>query len=372
MTKNLNMNEQKSETQKNENELRPPTPKSGRNNKLVWGGLSVLIATASIWAVASQSKDLSLRILFHDLSKASPLWLCAAVCCMLGFILFEAYALHSVCRAFGARSTFKRGCIYSAADIYFSAITPSATGGQPASAFLMMRDGISGPVTAAALLLNLSMYALSILTVGLISFILQPNIFLHFSTACQVLIVMGCAVQLGLALFFLLLVRTERLLQKICCGTLRLLGKLHLLRGETQKQKKLRTAMQDYKKCAAMLAGQKRLLWRVFLLNLLQRISQISVTMFVYLAMGNKATHAVGVWAMQSYVVLGSNYVPVPGAMGVADYMMLNGLNVFLPEHLAVRLELLSRSLSFYICILICGIAVLLHYWIYKKRGLNR
>lgn len=368
------MNDEKNESQNTaaESEPRPLVQKSNGKNKLLWAGVSVLIAGISIWAVASQSKDVSLRTLLHDLTQASPVWLCVAVCCMLGFILFEACSLRSICRAFHTHSSFKSSCMYSAADIYFSAITPSATGGQPASAYLMMRDGIPGPVTAAALLLNLAMYSLSILAVGLISFILRPGMFLHFSTPSQILIVVGCAMQLGLSLFFILLVRTERLLQKICGGALRLLGKLHLLRNEAHKQERLRKAMQDYKKCAAMLSGQKPLLWRVFLFNLLQRISQIAVTMFVYLAMSNKAAHAVDVWAMQSYVVLGSNCVPVPGAMGVADYMMLDGLSVFLPGHLAVRLEILSRSLSFYSCILICATAVLLHYWIQKKRGLNR
>ena len=55
-----------------------------------------------------------------------------------------------------------RGVLYSAADIYFSAITPSATGGQPASALLMVGDGIPTAVTTVVLLLNLAMYNLSI------------------------------------------------------------------------------------------------------------------------------------------------------------------------------------------------------------------
>ena len=72
---------------------------------------------------------------------------------------------------------------------------------------------------------------------------------------------------------------------------------------------------------------------------------------------------------MQSFAVLGSNCVPIPGAMGIVDYLMLDGFRAFLPGQQAVNVELLSRSLSFYSCILICGITVLLHYWAYKRRS---
>ena len=61
---------------------------------------------------------------------------------------------------------------------------------------------------------------------------------------------------------------------------------------------------------------------------------------------------------MQSFAVIGSNCVPIPGAMGVADYLMLDGFEAFLPPDLVVSMELLSRSISFYACVLLCGLWV--------------
>ena len=53
--------------------------------------------------------------------------------------------------------------------------------------------------------------------------------------------------------------------------------------------------------------------------------------------------------------------------MGVTDYLMLDGF-----ENLKVQnpqfLELLSRSLSFYVCIIICGLTVLFSYIALSKR----
>ena len=59
-------------------------------------------------------------------------------------------------------------------------------------------------------------------------------------------------------------------------------------------------------------------------------------------------------------VVLGSNYIPIPGAMGVADGLMLDVFaELFGDGVLATNLELLTRSISFYLCVILCGISFL-------------
>ena len=73
------------------------------------------------------------------------------------------------------------------------------------------------------------------------------------------------------------------------------------------------------------------------------------------MALGGGALPAYDVWVLQSFILMGANYLPVPGGMGVTDYLMLDGFASFLSADAAVHLELLSRSFSFYSCILLCG-----------------
>ena len=44
---------------------------------------------------------------------------------------------------------------YSTADTYYSAITPSASGGQPASAYYMVKDEVSAGASGFSLIFNL-------------------------------------------------------------------------------------------------------------------------------------------------------------------------------------------------------------------------
>jgi len=331
--------------------------------------LFIAIALVSVLAVVMQSRDFSIADFAAYIKSASLPWLLAALLSMLGFIFLEACALLVLCRAFGYKPSLKQGYIYSASDIYFSAITPSATGGQPASAYFMIKDGMNGMMTTALLLANVCMYTLSIIVIGFICLILRFDIFIKYSLLSKVLIISGFVMQLCLLIFFYMVLKKDKLLHRICTTFLRLLRKLHLIKNFDKKQLKLDAYMEKYRKHSKLITGHKKALFLCFLFNLLQRASQIAVTMFVYAATsGQGIIKSFELWFWQGFVTLGANSVPIPGAMGVSDYLMLDGFKNIMEESQAVNLELLSRSFSFYSCVIICGISVLLWYCIIKRR----
>lgn len=337
-------------------------------SKLLWSLLFLLIAAGTIWAFTSQNRSFSFASFLAYLEGASPGWFLTALASALGFIFFEAAAVAAACRAFGYRVRLSRGLVYSASDIYFSAITPSATGGQPACAYFMIRDGLPGTVATAALLANLTMYTLSILLIGLAVFLFFPGIFLSFSPLSKVLILLGYIFQLGLTAFFVLLLKNERLLHRLCAAVLHFLCKLRILRRKEEKLEKLANMMRRYGETVASLRGKLKPMIAVFFFNLLQRLCSVSVPLFVFLAAGGPAASAPLLWAMESYVIIGSNCIPIPGAMGVSDYLMLDAFESIMTRPQAANLELLSRSLSFYLCIILCGLVVLAAYLIQKRK----
>ena len=135
----------------------------------------VLLIGLTVFTICSQSASFTREGFWEYVRAAHPAGLAAAALCTLLYILLEGLALLAICRALGYRRSVGQGVLYSAADIYFSAITPSATGGQPASAVLMMRSGIPAAPTAVALLINLVLYTLSILLMAAAGLALHPE-----------------------------------------------------------------------------------------------------------------------------------------------------------------------------------------------------
>ena len=143
--------------------------------KLFWMCFTIALSVLTIWALLRQNQSISIPELIELISQSNRKWMIAAIISALCYVLFEAVALFSILKGIGYKRSLAKNILYSTSDVYFSAITPSATGGQPASAFFMVRDGLPGGITSAALILNLMMYNAAIVFLGIIAIILVPK-----------------------------------------------------------------------------------------------------------------------------------------------------------------------------------------------------
>lgn len=329
--------------------------------KVLWAIFTLCLSILTIYGLFYNS-GLSLSELWTNIKNSSPLWLIPAVLCMIGFIFFEGRSLVLILRTLGYPAKKRRGFLYASADIYFSSITPSATGGQPASAYFMYKDGVSAIEVTVSLILNLTMYTLALVTLGFFTLIFFPGIFLEFNTASKVMILIGILVMILLAIFFIILLKKQSLVLKIGNIIISILHKLYIKNLAERFKTKLDTAIENYNECVITLAGKKKLLVKTYLLNLLQRASQILVTMFCYFAMHGNLANGLRVFATQTYIVLGSNFIPVPGAVGISEFMMFFGYMMLMNEESACSLAILSRGISFYTCGIISIFTVILGY----------
>lgn len=338
--------------------------------KLLWFVVFIALIALTMFVIVQQNESFSLDGFLNFITTASWEWTALAFVCVAAFVIFEGLALLVLCKAFGYKKKFPKAIKYAAPDVYFSAITPSATGGQPASAYFMMKDKIPGTVTTIILLVNLTLYTLSILVVGVVCMATRPGIFQDFSFLSKALIIIGFVVQLVLFLFFILLVYKEKIVMKMAAVTMKLLNKLHIIRNVDSKLEKLKEVEKQYKECATAIMKHKKSLVVAFLLNLLQRVSLILVSVCVFIAKGGEIAKVFDVFITQGYVVLGSNGVPIPGAVGAADYLFIDGFKTLVND--PVSIELFSRGISFYCCVLVCGIITLAFYLAQGLKGMKQ
>lgn len=339
----------------------------GVKRKGLWTVVAIVLAVLTIWTVFSMSGEVSPAELWETLQGASLPLLLVSVLCMLGIIFFEGEAVRVILQGVGYKRTRRQGFLYGAADVYFSAITPSASGGQPASAFFMVRDGCPMVIVTAVLILNLVMYTLAVVSIGLVCILARPDIFLRFRIPSRVLIVAGFLALLSLAVLFVLLLKRQAYLFGLARRTVGFLAGHHLLLHPQKLYDKLDNAQKEYAICVRLMAGHPKMLVQAYVLNLLQRLSQVGVILSVFLATGGRLSKVGELFATQLYIILGSNFVPVPGGMGVTDYLMLDGYGQLFDQTYAFQLEMLGRSLSFYCSVLVSAIAVLIGYMAIRK-----
>ncbi len=336
--------------------------------KWIWSLLSLLLAVLTIRMVMNQSMALSASQIVETIKLCDKTWLLFAVIAAGMYVWLEGKAIRVALDAAGCHRGAWSGLLYSTSDIYFSAVTPSAMGGQPASAYFMIRDDVPGGVAAAALVLNLIMYTLAIVVLGVLALIVHPTAFLEFNRVSRVLVLVGFAVLCVLSVLFVMVLKKG---DRFFGTAKRIAVFLHhrkLLKNVKKSLMKLEKAERDYENCIALIGRQQGIMLQVFVWAFLQRTAQILVPVFLYLSFGGKGNRAVLLFCKQCLITIGYNFVPIPGAMGVSDYLMLDGFKRIVEHNMAYRLELFSRGITFYCCVSLSGILTLIGYLAGRKK----
>ncbi len=327
--------------------------------KGLWAVVSLLLAVFTIWFMIYRS-GMSVQDFLHSLAHADVGWLLMGGLCMFSFIFFEGVSLLQIARTCGYPQKMRRGFLYSAGDTYFSAITPSGTGGQPAIIFFMMQDKIPGAVITATLVINFVAFNVGLLFFGLVGVLLAPEVFMHYSTVCKVFIILGFCIFLFLFILGILLIRKRELIFRIAMKMIGFLHKIHIIRNPDRMKKKIEKTMEEYKTCVNVVAGHKGMWFRACLMNILQRFAQISVTVFAFRALGGGNGLIRELFSTQCMATIGATCIPIPGAIGISDYLMVEGYVNIMPEDFAYQVQMLSRGISFYCCILLSGITMMI------------
>ena len=328
--------------------------------------LAVLMG-ATYFVLEKCGRELNFSQMAQFISNGNKLYLALALLNMVLFILLEAVSLRSIYRHLGQDTGFWPSIIYSTSDIYFSAITPSAAGGQPASAFYMVRDGMPVSVATSALLLNIGCYTASLDLIGVFTLLTNVEMFLGFDLSVQLLILLGIGIQFVLLIFFVLCMYKSHVVYKVCSGGLGLLARLNIVHNREVLEQKLRKTIDQYALCIAVIAQRKWLPVKVLLLNLSQRAAQILITCFVCMSAPTGLSF-LSVMAKQAFCMTGSNSVPLPGAVGAYEFLYIGVFGGGLNDSMLMTSMMTARGISYYLCFTLSGVLT----WIYHIRTAKR
>ena len=99
--------------------------------------LFVALIVITFWIIF---KDQDLGQLADTLKNSNIWYILLGIATMFGFICMEAFNIGRMLKHIGEKSTFIKNLKYAFVGIFFSAITPAASGGQPMQIYYMHKD----------------------------------------------------------------------------------------------------------------------------------------------------------------------------------------------------------------------------------------
>ncbi len=318
-----------------------------------------------------------------DFLRSSNGWLIgAAFACMVAEIIFEGLSIHVIARRLGHKSKLRASLAYSTSDIYYSAITPSASGGQPASMFYMVRDGMSAGTAGFTLIFNLVAYTGAIIAIGIFALAVRPQMILGLGNGLTgTLIIVGFVVQFVLLGLLIMCMLWSSAVLKAGNGVISLLTKIKIVRKPDKWRGKVAGAVEKYRSCRGIIKTHPALFLWALLLNIGQRVCKLLIPCLVCLA-ADPSTPLLDLVCMQAYVVIGYNVVPLPGGVGVYEALYSGIYGDFFLKRFAgdaARADafmfssmMVSRVISFYICMIVSGIYTLVYHGLGIRKGKDK
>lgn len=313
-------------------------------------------------------KDQDLLSVLPQVLKANPLYIALGIVFMFGFLCCEAANIYFLTTAFGEKAKFFNCIKYAFVGFYFSGITPSSSGGQPAQVYYMSKDKIKVGAATLSFLIMLASLQFVTLLLGVIMLILKGGIVFANMGGIWALFIYGSLFYIFLIFLLLCAIFSESLLKKLVVGTVALLARMHLVKNQYSTTKKAMGMIQNYISCAGYIKQNPSVLFKTMGISTCQVLFQFSVPFFVYKAFGLHGFSYLDILALQTVLTICVSSLPLPGAVGASEGSFLKMFYVIFGAELVLPAMLLNRGISFYLLLIVSGVVTMAtHFKILRK-----
>lgn len=330
-----------------------------KKRDLISMAVMVAIVAVTLWLVLGGGRA---GQVWEAVKLARWPWLALGGLLMLCYTGTEGLQNKTALAAMGHQVPYRHCVQFAAAGFYFSSITPSSTGGQPAQIFYMTRRGVSAAHGTLVMLLFTIVYQIVAVVWGIAACFLAPEVPASLGTGLGVLLGYSLTATALLTAGMIFLLAKPAPAERFCRWVLKVGAKLRLVRDLPRAEAGLERQLEDYRNGAAVIRSHPLLVVKLLGLSAVQLTVRYLIPWTVYRAMGLTGFTALRLVSTQALVYLAVSCVPIPGTVGAAEGAFLAAYGgVFGPELVAAAM-LLSRTLAFYLPVLVTGASTaLLH-----------
>lgn len=316
-------------------------------------------------------RDESLSQVVEYLSGAKMGYVTLAVMAVVAFILGESVVLRCLLGSLGTKVPFRHCCLFSFIGFFYSAITPSASGGQPMQVVYMRRDGIPGAVATVVLAIVTITYKLVLVAIGAAVLLFRPAAIMERLAEVKLLVYLGMGLNV-VAITLLLLAVFHPLLLERCAGWfIRTLNRIRPSRNPERLMNRVQSNVAQYRGAADFFKEKPGIILRVMLITLAQRFCLFSVVWFTYRALGLSGQSAVTLVMLNGMISVAVDMLPLPGGMGISETLFVTLFEPLFGAQFVLPGMILCRGIGYYTQLLLSGVMTIGAQLFFHKKGEN-
>ena len=333
--------------------------------KKALSALFIVLSVAAVFCIAFGNTELTDS--WEALRRLDPGWLIGLVGCWAAFLFFDVLATWYCLRKQGFSVPLFRVLVINIIGLYYSNITPGASGGQPMQVSYMHKAGVpvGNGTTAVTIRLIANQFMVCLLS---LLFLLFNRSFVYTQLEGAIWFVrVGWLINFAVVPLVLMAAFCPKLIRKLAGGLISLLARLRLVKDRDAFMKKVDVVLDTYYTAIHDLFRSPGHLLLQCLLSGLSMLALTGSVIFVYYAFGMSGTPWYQVLTLSLLLFVSASYTPLPGASGAQEGGFLYYFrNIFTGGTIGLAL-LAWRFFTYYIALFVGVLTLLLEKLIRKR-----
>lgn len=323
-----------------------------------YSGLLYIAVMTAVVAVVLGCTD-ELDQIAGAVKALRPAWIWAAGGCIAAYLFLRMATLKFYLSRRGYRLTWRQAAGVTGAGQFYSAITPSASGGQPMQVFWLRRFGIPVSEGTACVMVKFMGFQTAILSSGAALALMHWGMVGRQLYGFGWLIALGFVINAGLVTAVLLTIRRSGMLDGLVRWVLRIGAKLRIVRRPEGIFEKFSRMIGEYRDALKQLLKKPLDALIVLGLSVAQTVSYMAVAVCLYRAFGLSGTKAGEIMTLQFLLFIAAAFIPLPGAAGAQESGFCMFFRGVFPDAGLTAAMVMWRFFSYY-TLLFAGLAMML------------
>ena len=289
---------------------------------------------------------------------ANMFWIIIALALFTLYLYLQTIPFFDLTKIYYKKISFSYMFYIIVATNFFNGITPLATGGQPLQVYELHKKGIPTVDASNAVLQNSIIFQIAIVLWSILSIIINNTLHLFpITKTLKYFLTIGVSLNIIVLFIFIFISFSKNFNRTIINFIIKVLHKLHIVKDmEKQKEKWNNICKQFYENSSILIKNKWVLIKGVLLLLLAFSVYYTIPFTIAHAINCSENLTIMNTIILSSYVLLSSNYLPIPGATGGVEYSFIGYFKNFVKDYKINALLICWRFITYYLPTIIGGV----------------
>jgi uncharacterized protein (TIRG00374 family) len=313
-----------------------------------------IIVIAAILIFGTNLKDIG-----DALQNFRIWWLIACIGALLLYWLTDGLLLHDITAYMYKREPLYQSIKISIIGLYYGALTPSSTGGQPMQVVYMRRNKVPVGTATCIVCIKFVVYELSLCTIYVIGMLLRGAEYYKYNAESFWFATFGFVINLVAVFFIILTIVNKKLVLKVGSWLIRLCSRIRIVKNKEQTLENFEKTIDDYHTAASYISRYKLRALGSYLISMVNLAFLFVIPYLIYLSFGLTQYTVFDMFIMESFLFLAVSFFPLPGAAGASEAGFVLFFGPFFSTVTLVGM-LIWRFLTYYLILIVGSLIVVL------------